>query len=290
MQDRVLALNDRPLRSGADYVLYWAQMNRRVHFNHGLAHAVALANQLRLPVLYYEGLTCSYPWANDRLHTFILEGVPDTAAALDSLGAGYAFYLRRRPSDPNDILYRLAAHAAAIVTDDYPTFIARRHNQSVPQNLDIPYYAVDSSCVVPMRLLAKREYAAYTIRPRIHRLLPTYLDPVPAPAIQVRWRAKAPEFHTEVTRTNVAELVASCQIDHSVPPSLSFRGGSCEAARHLALFVDNKLARYAEGRNEPSAHVTSDLSPYLHFGNISSLQVAMQAREHAAEHNLVADE
>ena len=79
LAERTRALNDRPLRPNADYVLYWAQMNRRTSHNHALAHAIHLANQQGLPLLIYEALTCTYTQANDRLHTFILEGVPDTA-------------------------------------------------------------------------------------------------------------------------------------------------------------------------------------------------------------------
>src|ERR1700754_1024586 len=134
--ERVAALNRRDVRARAAYVLYWAQMNRRVSLNHGLAFAVERANELGLPVLYYEGLTCTYPHANDRLHTFILEGVPNTAKQLAKLGIGYVFYPRRRKRDANDILYRLAAKAALVVTDDYPTFIAAEHNARVPAKLD----------------------------------------------------------------------------------------------------------------------------------------------------------
>src|SRR5271167_2957094 len=141
--ERIRKLNDRPFRDAARYVLYWAQMNRRVESNHGLLYAVELANRRGLPVLYYESLTCSYPCANDRLHTFILEGVPDTARRLKKLGIGYVFYLRRRKSDPNDALYQLARQAAAVVTDDYPTFIARKHNARVPSKLDVPYFVLD---------------------------------------------------------------------------------------------------------------------------------------------------
>ena len=64
---------------------------------------------VNLPVLYYEGLTCSYPYASDRFHRFILEGVPETEKRLAARGIGYTFYLRRRNADPNDALYRLAA-------------------------------------------------------------------------------------------------------------------------------------------------------------------------------------
>ena len=289
MQERIRLLNQAPLRQNARYVLYWAQMNRRTSANHALAYAIELANGLNIPVLYYEGLTCTYPFASDRLHQFILENVPDTAVDLKRLGIGYTFHLHRRKSDPNDTFYQLSKHAAAVVTDDYPTFIARRNNASVPAKLDIPYFAVDSSCIVPMSRLEKREYAAYTIRPRIHRMLDQYLRPFTMPVVAKRWKGET-EFHTEVTPQNVNALVASCEIDHAVKPSTTYRGGARRAHRILKHFLERNLARYANQRNEPSAHATSNLSPYLHFGNISSLEIALAVKNHAAANGLIADE
>ena len=290
MEDRVRLLNAAPVRTAARYVLYWAQMNRRVESNHALAFAAHLANQLDLPLLCYEGLTCSYPYASDRLHTFILEGVPDMAKGLKRIGAGYVFHLRRKHSDPDDALYQVAKDAAALVTDDYPTFIAARHNASVPAKIGIPYYAVDSSCVVPMNRHEKREYAAYTIRPKIRRMLPAYLKPAVLPALKHRFRLPVPGFHLEVARKDIPALAASCEIDHSAPPSLAYSGGAAQAEKHLRRFLEERLRRYARERNDPSAHATSDLSPYLHFGHIASLSVALEAREHARERHLVADE
>ncbi len=290
MQDRIRKLNDAPIREDADYVLYWSQMNRRVDFNHALAYAAQLANERKLPLLFYEGLTCTYREANDRLHTFLIEGVPDTRRSLAKMGIGYVFYLRRRKSDPNDVLYRLAERAAAVVTDDYPTFIASEHNARVPGKLNVSYIAVDSSCIVPMNNFEKREYAAYTIRPKIRRMLPEFLKPLEPVSVARRWRAAVPEFHTKVTSANIADLVASCEIDHRVPPSISYEGGSAAAEKHLDHFLETNLRRYAKGRNEPSNHATSNLSPYLHFGHISSLEVALRAQEHAREHHLIADE
>ena len=265
-------------------------MNRRTAANHALAYAAELANERGLPLLFYEGLTCSYPFANDRLHTFLIQGVPDTERELRKLGIGYVFYLRRKSSDPDDILYKLSAQAAALVTDDYPTFIARTHNARVPAKLDIPYFVVDSSCVVPMSKLEKREYAAYTIRPKIARMLPGFLAEPPKIKLRFKFDLPIPSYHTPVTNTSVPDLVASCEIDHSVAPSLSFRGGSSAANKHLRHFLKHNLRRYATNRNEPSRHATSDLSPYLHFGHISSLAVALAAKEHAHEHKLIADE
>ena len=67
MQDRIRPLNTKPLRNEAEYVLHWTQMNRRVHGNHALAYAAELANERGLALLVYEGLTCTYPHANDRV-------------------------------------------------------------------------------------------------------------------------------------------------------------------------------------------------------------------------------
>ena len=290
MQERVRKLNEAPVRATGQFVLYWSQMNRRVESNYALAYAVELANGLKLPVLFYEGLTCSYPYANDRLHTFLLEGVPDTEAALRKVGSGYAFHLRRKRSDPDNIVYQLAAEAAAVVTDDYPTFIARTHNARVPAKLDLAYFVVDASCVVPMNRIEKREYAAYTIRPKIKRLLPEYLHPAPALKVNRKFDRTLPSFHTQVERSTIPHLVASCEIDHTIAPSLSFTGGSGAAQVHLQYFLETKLRTYANSRNEPSAHATSGLSPYLHFGHISSLETALAAREYAHEHKLMADE
>jgi len=268
---RVQLLNAAPFREGAKYVIYWAQVNRRVDSNHGLAFAVELANRAGLPVLFYEGLTYDYPYASDRLHAFVLGGVPDTEARLRKLGIGYVFYMRSRREDPNDVLYRLAKDAAAVVTDDYPLFPAQRYNASVPARIGIPYYAVDSSCIVPMRCFEKREYAAYTIRPKIKRLLPQYLRPLPA--IRVRHK-----FHVDVPRFR------------RIRPSQASQGGSATAHKRLRQFLRRNLHSYASLSNQPSENATSGLSPYLHFGHISSLEVALAVKDYALEHKLLPDE
>jgi deoxyribodipyrimidine photo-lyase len=295
LRDRIRKLNRDAERPNARYVLYWTQMNRRVRVNHALEYAAHSANRLGLPLLVYEGLTCTYKNANDRLHTFVLENVPDMAERLAQRGIGYLFYLRRRRADANDILYRLAADAAAVVTDDYPAFIAAAHNATVPAKIGVAYYAVDSSCIVPMSRIEKRNYGAYTIRPRIHKLLPDYLEPLDERTMEHSWKSgivseELARFHTPVVASEVDALVASCEIDHSIPPSTSFTGGQSEAERHLDEFLENRLRRYAGDRNEPAKHATSNMSPYLHFGMISSLDIALRVKAHAARYHYMADE
>jgi deoxyribodipyrimidine photo-lyase len=289
--ERIRKLNDAPDRpEKAQYVLYWAQMNRRMESNHALLFAVELANKQNLPVLFYEAITCTYEYANDRLHTFMLEAVPETARRLNKAGIGYAFYLRKTPRSPNNTFYRLAAHAAAVVTDDYPAFIARTHNSSVPQKLEVAYYVVDSSCIVPMSVIPSRQYGAYTIRPKINRVLERYLKPADEIKVKHRFKAELPEFHVEVTPQNIAKLVAECEIDHHVKPSAVNTGGRIAAEKRLGHFLTENLRRYAAGRNEPAARSTSGMSPYLHFGQIASLEVALAVKSYAEQHKLLAAE
>jgi deoxyribodipyrimidine photo-lyase len=254
---RVRKLNDAPERPDRKYVLYWAQMNRRVEANHGLLYAAEIANRHRLPVLYYEGLTCSYQYANDRLHTFILQGVPETAKRLNKAGVGYVFYLRRNADSPNDVFYQLAKNAAAVVTDDYPVFIARDHNSRAPEKLDVPYSVVDSSCIVPMSQIQTRQYGAYTIRPRITRLLPRFLQAPDPLRVKRHFEETIPSFHAPVRDGEIAQLVRSCEIDHSVKPSLSFDGGRLAAEKLLQFFLEKNLKRFDRDRNEPAEHATS---------------------------------
>ncbi len=294
-RERIRDLNSVAPRENASYVLYWSQMNRRVQSNHALRHAADVANENGIPLLVYEGLTFTYKGASDRMHTFLLNAVPETEKSLRSLGAGYFFYLRAKDEDANDTLYRLAAKARCVVTDDYPVFIAAEHNKHVAKKIDVPFTAVDSSCIVPMSRHEKRAYGAYTIRPKIRRELPAYLKPVESVALKKAWReellpAELRKLRTSVRDSKIRQLVAACSIDHSIRPSIAFQGGSSASKMHLKIFLDQRLSRYAKESNQPARHATSDLSPYLHFGHISSLEIALAVREYAAEHSLIADE
>jgi deoxyribodipyrimidine photo-lyase len=169
-------------------------------------------------------------------------------------------------------------------------FVAHQHNGRVPEKLAIPYYAVDTSCIVPGMHFEKQEYAAYTIRPRIKRVLEEYLKPAPELRPVCAFREQVPELHTEVTAENIADLIARCEIDHAVAPSTAFPGGRRAAEQRLAHFLEHNLRRYAKLNREPSAEATSGLSPYLHFGQISALEIALAVRDYAEEHRLIADE
>ena len=278
--ERIRRLNDRPERSRADYVLYWVQMYHRAEQNWALTAAIEEANRLALPVVAYQGLGHTYPQANDRLHRFILEGVAELPERFARRGIRYHFYLRQRATDPNDVLYRLAQRAALVVTDDFPAFFIPDQTTRVAGKLDVAMSAVDSNGIVPLAAIPGEQYGAYTLRPRIRRLLPDHLGPVPEPPVtrdSLNLRLDLP--HTQVARDSLDALIAGCAIDHEVRPSSVYHGGCREARERLARFIAGPLDGYGTARNQPGAETTSRLSPYLHFGQISPQEVALAVRD-----------
>jgi len=286
---RVTLMNAASADARGRYVLYWARVSRRVESNHALAHAVRRADEMGLPVLYYESLSCAGTRANHRMHTFVLEGVPEQARRLARLGIGYCFDLARHKTD-RGALERLAREAACVVSDDYPASIESESGGCDAGAVRVRHEAVDSSCVVPMRTFAKREYAAYTIRPKIQRVVAEFLVACETPKPRVRWRLPVPDVHTPVREESIPALLAECEIDRTVAPSVGFTGGRKPAEKILRHFLDKNLRRYARDKNEPAAHATSNVSAHLHFGQLSALEIGLAVKEHAAEHKLIADE
>jgi len=272
ISERVRLLNDRAPNNEGQYVLYWMQMFKRTAKNSALNFAIQQANLRKIPLVVYEGLKYYYPWANDRIHTFILEGVEEKRAEFEKLGIKYFFYLQPDETFPKNTIAELAKDACLIVTDDFPCFIIPGHNRRIAERASIPVYAVDSNGIIPMSKFEKEQYAAYTIRPRIKRMLPDYLQFEKDEKIIVR--ANNLQVHCPETRVeNVAELVKNCAIDHTVRPSSIYHGGRLNAQKRLKHFIKNIFPDYAKTRNECSIDGSSRLSPYLHFGFLSVQEV-----------------
>jgi len=273
LASRVTELNHAHENTKGRYVLYWMQMFKRASHNYALNLAIQMANERRMPLVVYEGLKFDYPWASDRFHTFILEGVAEKQAEFAKRGIRYVFYLQRNKRDPKNTVARLASQAGLLVTDDFPCFITPNHNARIAR-LNLPVYAVDANGMAPLPAFPKEEYAAYTIRPKINRLLPDLPRTIVTPRLDVQKPAldvDCPE--TSVSADNIAELVSQCDIDHAVRPSNLYRGGTQAARKRLKHFVRNILPHYLETRNEPSIDGTSRLSPYLHFGFLSIQEI-----------------
>jgi deoxyribodipyrimidine photo-lyase len=281
INERVVQLNGKPKNEQGRYVLYWMQMFKRTSHNHALTWAIRKANELKLPLVVYEGLKYYYPWASDRLHTFILEGVEEKRKEFERLGIRYIFFLQKDESSPKNTVAALAKDAALIVTDDFPCFIIPGHNRRIAERAEIAVHAVDSNGIIPMSKFDKEEYAAYTIRPKISKLLPDYLKPLVEESVEkdsttIDLQA---DFETLVTLENISELVADCDIDHSVKPSNHYHGGSANGHKRLMKFVEQILPDYETTRNKPDRDGSSRLSSYLHFGFLSPLEIALALQD-----------
>ncbi len=302
----------RPVQG--EFVLYWMQSTMRAHDNFALNFAIEQANELNLPLQVYHGLRHDYPWASDRFHTWILESVVDLYADFEAKGVNYAFWLDLSegthtewpagnregtgPSAPSrssdwSPLVSLARRAALVVTDYSPTFIFPRQLRGLRAKVAAPVIAVDSATIVPMGYHEKEHSTARGIRPRLLEALPHYLWPVSNPEPKVRRTVELP-FEPVVPKggrggqggqggqggREIAELVAMCDVDHTVPPSTTFRGGSRAGRARLAEFLETGLPRYDDLRNDPNEpDAVSRLSPWLHFGNLSIHEVLLPARE-----------
>lgn len=281
INERVVQLNEKETNRNGRYVLYWMQMFKRTSHNHSLTWAIRKANEMKLPLVVYEGLKYYYPWASDRLHTFVLEGVEEKRKEFERLGIRYIFYLQKDESSPKDTVAKLARDAALIVTDDFPCFIIPGHNRRIAERAEIAVHAVDSNGIIPMSKFDKEEYAAYTIRPKIKKLLPSYLKPFAEETVEkdsANMDIDA-SFETIVTANRIAELVSHCDIDHAVNPSPVYHGGTANGRKRLKKFVAEILPDYDNARNKPDRDGSSRLSAYLHFGFLSPLEIGLAVQD-----------
>lgn len=270
---RLKVLVDAPPRPGARYVLYWMQQSQRAGGNPALEYAVEQANALKLPVLVCFGLA-AFPEANARHYDFMLRGLAEVERALAARGIG--FVIRKRP--PHELVRELAADAALVVADRGYLRIQRAWRERLAEGLARRLVQVEGDVVVPVEAASnKHEYAARTIRPKLHRLWDDYLHPLAERP--VNHPALGPGVAGDVDLSKVDAVLAGLKIDRSVPPVRRFAAGEGAARAALAAFLDRGLARYEADRSRPEAGAVSHLSPYLHFGQISPVEIALAVRE-----------
>jgi deoxyribodipyrimidine photo-lyase len=248
-------------------VVYWMQRAQRARDNPALDVAICVANELKKPVVVFFAPVPFYPGANLRHYSFMVEGIPDLAEELAARGVG--FVLRTYP-DHSLLKFCGDIRAAIVIGDENPMREPERWRVKVASQLRVPFWTVDADVVVPTRLLLKEQFAARTIRPRIHALMPQFLLPEKKVKAQVPWVSSS-RLHS---LSPDEDLIAGWKLDHSVSPAPGWRGGSRQAWRVLRKFVATRLAEYPDRRNRPEQDGTSQLSPYLHFGHIGPLTVA----------------
>jgi photolyase PhrII len=283
--ERVRVIGKAPIDSSKDFVLYWMRTAARVDENPALDTARWIAHELGLPFFIYHALSERYEYASDRHHTFILEGARDVQVQADERGLPYAFHLERSGSDRR-YLSKLAASAACVVTEDMPVPPASNFLRALRWSTTSAILAVDTACVVPMKLVGKAHTRAYEYRDATSGLYQSRLrKPWPDVDLPIRFFdvESLPFPSIDLTSADPVQLVAQCDIDHSIGPVLDTQGGSIAGYRRWERFRDEKLRKYARLRNDPPADGSSRMSAYLHYGMVSPMRIAREASESNSE-------
>ncbi|MEW5910483.1 MAG: deoxyribodipyrimidine photolyase [Thermodesulfobacteriota bacterium] len=287
---RIRTLRPKPLNPGGDFVLYWMIATRRIHYNFSIQHAVDRSMELDKPLVILEALRCGYPWANDRIHQFIIDGMTDTAHALQKYGnVWYYPYLERKKDAGKGLLKAIAATACMVITDDFPAFFLPKMVTSAADQINIRLELVDSNGLLPLRAATQVYPTAYAFRRFLQKTLPDHLLSVPekdplerletprfrgfSEKILNRW----PSALTELQKKNPFSGFRF-PIDHRIP-GVKQKGGPISAGKTLSNFLENKLGSYIDKRNQPEEDATSGLSPYLHFGHLSAHEIFLNLTE-----------
>lgn len=269
-EDRIQPLTRTHVGRG-QYVLLWVQATVRTTDNHALEYAIQQANQLQVPLVAVFGLTPNYPEANARHYQFLLEGLADLRHNLQARGVPLAI----EQGHPPEVVLEKAKKAALVVTDVGYTRHQREWRTWLAARLTIPLIQVESEAVIPVKTVsAKQEYAARTIRPKIHKLWDEYLVPLETQELDIT----TDDWPRGLEVDHPADLVQTLPIDQSVSAGEE-TGGEEAALKMLEDFVAHKLEHYDQQRNDPTIEGSSRLSAYLHYGHLSPLTAALIARK-----------
>lgn len=240
--------------------------------NPALDCAIEAANALGLPLVAFFSAIPNFPHANLRHYAFMNQGLHDAASDLAERGVPL---IVRRPPENRLEPFLADVGAAMVIGDENPLREPERWRRVLAGRLRIPFWTVDADVVVPSSLFTKGFYAQHLFRRQLDPLLPEYLVEQPEVKLQRRW---PPADHIAGWTLDDDITRGWRHFDRSVEPVDSFHGGTHAAVRRLRYFVEHQLADYETARRKPQLNGTSQLSPYLHFGHISPLRIALDAK------------
>jgi deoxyribodipyrimidine photo-lyase len=269
---RARALNSYAIGVG-DLVVYALSRDIRVQDNWALLRAVEIArmHKKQLGVVYH--LIVNYLGGSRRQWEFKLAALKRLEQDLAAKNIPLSIVL----GDEMELIDWYKKHnVAAVVTDFCPLRGSQKRTNMIAKKLSVLVEQVDAHNVVPCWIASnKQEFGAYTLRPKIHKLLPEYLTDFPT-LHKVNQELRWPPINWEKLRTHA-------DIDDRVPP-VDFSPDHAE--KDLAAFLGKRLTGYAQRRNDPTCHGQSGLSPYLHYGVLSPQRVALLAQQaHAPLHD-----
>lgn len=253
-----------------DYVLYWMQASQRAWYNHALEYAIDQANKRSKPLVVFFGLTDYFLDANERHYAFMLQGLKEVYYDLQN--RKIAFIVQNILPEKGAL--KLSKRADLVVTDRGYLNIQRVWRHNVAAEIDCPFMQIESDVIVPVETVyPKSAFGAYVLRPKIHQKIIHFQCPLYHRTVQ------HPIIHLDVDTIcpiNWKKTLNTLQVDRTVKASPNFIGGYSQAIHLLEAFIQNKLDYFHLKRNDPSMDMLSHLSPYLHFGQISSLEIVLK--------------
>ena len=274
---RVTVRRDGVPDANGQCVVYWMQRAQRGIDNHAVNLAVAVANELGLPlVVYFAGIS-NFPNANLRHYVFLQQGLPDIEH--DLAERNVSFVMRRAPHESHERLLH-DVQAAICIGDENPMREPERWRHELADKIKIPFWTVDTDVVVPSKLIEKAQYGAYTIRPRLYKLLPDYLVPYDNPHAKHRW-VRPKDFHADSVHEDIT--LGWKDLDRSVGSVEAWKGGTHAGLARLKHFTEKLLAEYDTKRNKPEVDGTSAMSPYLHYGHVGPQTIALAVQAAAMQ-------
>ncbi len=277
-KERVRHMNTRSVKPSGP-VAYWMSRDQRVGDNWALLFAQELALKSQQPLLVFFVLTPNFPGATWRAYDFMIKGLQEIESRLRELDVPFILIL----GDPSvEIPLLVSEHyVSALVTDMSPLKMGKKWRSDIASQINVPMFEVDAHNIFPVwEASSKQEFGAYTIRPKIQKVLKTYLTNFPP--ISPQDPAKIVHVipaHAGIQNINWDEIELSLNCNRSVKPVTWITPGEKAAHQMLRDFIHKKLPYdYAEGRNDPTQDVLSNLSPYLHFGHISAQRIAYEVQ------------
>lgn len=271
-KNRIEKINEAELKKGK-FVTYWMQSSQRLEYNQALGYAVEKANQLNQPLLIFFLINPNYPEAEYGHFKFMLQGLKELQEK--TAAENINFYILKY-SEIEDIK-KITENSSLIVSEKVYLKHLRNWKQEAAEMLSIPFYLVESNLLCPVEEVSeKEEYAAYTIRKKINKIKDKYLKKYEREKLENKEKIELKKSNLEIVN-DLDQFLNEFKSEKEISYEKYFIGGYNQAREKLNDFIDNKLKDYDEKRNIPHLNFQSDLSPYLHFGQISAQEVALKA-------------
>lgn len=257
-------------------VVYWMSRDQRVHDNWALLFAQKLALEKQKPLTVLFNLVPNFLEATIRQYGFMLKGLEQTEKELEKYNISFTLTLGNPGNEIPSFLKNI--NASVLISDFDPLKIKRMWKRDVAKKIEIPFYEVDAHNIVPcLQVSNKAEFGAYTIRPKIQKLLPEFLEEFPELI-----KMKSNNLLSE--KIDWQKTEKSLMINKDVKEIEWIKPGEQNAQQVLKDFLENRFDNYDEERNDPNKNALSNLSPYLHFGHISAQRVALTVEQFYGNH------